>query len=393
MKSFLLLMALAIPFIATAQDSYIPPTRILRMDGYETYFRGEYFETTHRLDQAGAKVPLNQGDYFRRYQGELGFFYGATNELQFGVGARVRHHQASFMAANQQVDASSSGLQSGFVSGKYAFRPTGRMQYTLEGMFRYTPYLNELAANTPSDRLVLGDDGNEYSMGLGMTYHTIRGDYLTARGGFRNPGNEISNELYWQVEAALVWRYMSLVAGVDGVTSLKNDPYEGNVSARPNVNTGPSVMYNSVNREWIAPYAGVHLALGNHWRMELRGSQVVTGRWTDGGTGFSIHLAHRYEKSESKVVDSRFKEYDIEATVSKISPEKGYVVIDRGITSDVHQGMRFDFYEFDYVGGNVLVARGIVTQVKADSAIVKITHRYNVKKEVKTGMFARASIK
>ena len=55
--------------------------------------------------------------------------------------------------------------------------------------------------------------------------------------------------------------------------------------------------------------------------------------------------------------------------------------------------MRVDFFEFDYIGGNVLVATGVIIKTKSDSAIVKITQRFNTKKELKEGLIGRATLK
>jgi hypothetical protein len=394
MKLFLLMLILSIPLSSWGQAAYISPTRVLRKGGNEGFFRLDAFQTSHVIDESRQRRQLGEGEFFHRYQFETGVLYGANDQLQFGIGARLRMHQARFPnSQGELIDAGSMGLQSTFATLHFAFKPIGRMQYTFESMFRYTPYTNPESNTANQSDLILGDDGNEYWAGLGLTYTSMRNDMLTFRGGFRNPGGSIANELYWQAEGALIWRNFALVAGVDGVLSLEDDPYEGNLQQRPSFNTGNSALYHQVSREWVTPYVGINLALGQHWRMELRGSQVITGRSTDLGTGFSIHLARRVEKFESRLVDARFKEYDIEANVSKISPQKGFVIIDRGLTSDVQTGMRFDFFEFDYVGGNVLVARGVVTQAKADSAIVRITHRYNAKIEVKEGMVARASLK
>jgi hypothetical protein len=56
----------------------------------------------------------------------------------------------------------------------------------------------------------------------------------------------------------------------------------------------------------------------------------------------------------------------------------------------VNKGMVFDFFEFDYVGGNMLIARGIVIKTTADTSIVKITQRFNTKKDIKEGLIGRA---
>ena len=55
--------------------------------------------------------------------------------------------------------------------------------------------------------------------------------------------------------------------------------------------------------------------------------------------------------------------------------------------------MKIDFFEFDYIGGNILIASGVIVQVKSESSIVKITQHYNVKKEIKEGLIGRTSLK
>jgi hypothetical protein len=179
---------------------------------------------------------------------------------------------------------------------------------------------------------------------------------------------------------------------VDGVSSLGNDAYEDAPLERPVWNAQTN-LYNSENREWITPYAGINFSIGETWRLEFRGSQVVSGRSTDLGTTFGVNLIKRVDKSPVILTDSKFKSYDIEANITKLSPKKGYVVIDKGVGDDVTKGMRFDFYEFDYVGGNVLVATGIVIQAKSETSVVKISHKYNAKKEIKEGLVGRATLK
>jgi hypothetical protein len=275
----------------------------------------------------------------------------------------------------------------------FAFKPINQLHYALEGTYRYTPYTNEESTASNPGKLILGDDGNEYSVGAGVTYASKTNNFLSARFGYRKPGQDLASELYYQVEAALAWKYVALIAGVDGVSSMNNDPYEDDLANRPVYETGSTGLYHGVNREWLSPYAGVNFALGQNWRVEFKGSQVVSGKSTDLGTNFGISLIRRVDDKQTDKADSRFKDYDFEASVTKISPKKGFVVIDKGISDDVQKGMKIDFYEFDYVGGNILLARGIVIQSKVDSSIVKVTHLYNTKKELKEGVVARGSFR
>lgn len=388
------ILPLFIGLTAFAQTSYIPASKILSKGGYELSLGGDYFRTTKNVDKDGVATSLPSGSSFNRMQGEFGGYYGATNELQFGVGLRWRRNSSTSLdATGNNNTLSSSGVQSTFFNMKYAFRPVGKLQYTLEGLFRYTPYTNKESTSLPStDELILGDDGSEYSGGLSVTYAYQEKAYLTARGGLRSPGIDLSSEVYWQFEGAYDWKKFALIAGVDGVTSTGQDPHNGSVADHPRFNTGATALYNSINRQWVAPYAGFNIGLGKTWRVELKGSQVVNGRSTDMGSSFAINLVHRVDKDKTKVKDTKFKTYDIEVTIVKVSPKKGYVSIDGGLSRGLQKGMKIDFFEFDYLGGNVLVASGTIIQSKADTGIVKITHTYNSKIELKEGLVGRTTI-
>lgn len=385
---------LAFSVTGLAQTSYVAPTKILMKKGYQLGITGDYFKSSNRVDKDGKKQPFEDGDAFSRVQGEVIGSYGLTENLQVSLGARFRQNASTSTDTNGDKNTdTATGVESTFVNLIFAFKPIDRFQYVLDGTFRFKTYSNEETTGTTTGSLILGDEGNEYSVGLGVTYSSLRNNFLSARGGYRQPGSEISSELYWQVEGALVWKYVALVAGVDGISSMSNDPYEDDQDNRPNFNTGTTFLYNGENREMIAPYAGINFALGNSWRVEFKGSQVVSATSSDLGTGFSAALIRRVEDKGAQKADKKFKQYDFEATVSKVSPKKGYLVIDKGIAEDVQKGMKIDFYEFDYVGGNILIASGMVIQAKADTSIVKITHVYNTKKELKEGIIARGSFR
>lgn len=394
--NFLSVLLLLAPAILWGQTSYVPPTRVLKERGSEIRLSGDYFQTSKVIDQRGKGTSLTDGNSFNRYQGEISGLFGLTDDFNAGLGARFRHQQSNFTQGTSDYTAKAGGLQSIFAKFLFGFAPVNRTQFTLEGMFRYNPYTNdEINPATTSDlnRMILGDQGNEYSLGLGVTYSSLSNNHYTFRGGWRRPGDDLSSEFYWNGEVALQFRYVAALIGVDGVTSLKNSTYESDPTKRPNWNQGVSQMYNSINREWIAPYVGLNFTLGPAWRVEFKGSQVVSGRSTDLGTMFGISLVRRLDQSEEKIVDAKFKTYDLEATVTKVSEKKTYVVIDKGLSDDLEKGMKVDFFEYDYVGGNSLVARGVIIKVSSDKSIVKLTHRYNLAKEIKEGLVGRATLK
>jgi hypothetical protein len=375
-------------------SSYIPTTRLLRAKGYQVGLYNDSFVTSKFVDRDGEAQDLAEGESFGRVQSEFAGYYGATNELQFGLGFKFRKNQYISEVNGEEQTAVSQGLQSTFANIMFAFDQVDQLQYTLEGTFRYTPYTNEEFNVVTDDAkvLILGDHGNELSAGMGVTYFAKNNNFFTLRGGYRKPGADLSDEIYWQFEAALAWKYVALVAGADGVSSIKNDPYEDVPEERPIYNRGKE-LYASSNREWIAPYAGINFALGNTWRIELRGTQVVSGNSTDLGTAFGINLIRRVDKSAVRLVDSKFKTYDLESAIIKVSPKKEFVVIDKGLADDFNKGMKIDFFEFDYIGGNILVASGVIVQAKSDTSVVKIIQRFNMKKEIKEGLIGRTSLK
>jgi hypothetical protein len=381
--------------ILWGQTSYVPPTRVLKERDSQISASADYFKTSKLVDEDGRKTSLADGENFNRYQGEVNGLFGLTDDFNAGIGFRYRHQTSSFDVGNDEYDAKASAVQSLIARVFYGFEPTNRTQFTLEGMFRYAPYSNDEISATSTDRnkLILGDEGSEYSVGLGATYSSLSNNHYTIRGGWRRPGDDLSTEFYWNGEIALQWRWVAALVGIDGVTSLKNSTYESDPADRPAWNTGTTQLYNSINREWMAPYVGLNFAFSPVWRIEFKGSQVVSGRSTDLGTGFGVSLVRRMDQSDEKIIDSQFKTYDLEATVTKVSDKKTYVVIDKGLNDDIEKGMRFDFFEFDYVGGNILIARGVVLKVSADKSIVKLTHRFNLSKEIKEGLVGRASLK
>jgi hypothetical protein len=395
MKWFFLITLFVTEAFAQSQASYIPYTRTLRAKGYQIGVYNDSFTSQKYIDNDGKRQDFSDGYSFNRIQSEVAGHYGATNDLQFGLGFRYRRNQAKYLLSNEEITATGQGLQSTFASIMFAFEPVDEMYYVLEGTFRYTPYTNEEYDSTVDDpkTLILGDSGNEISAGVGMTYYAKKDKFLTLRGGYRRPGTDLSHEFYYGLEGALAWKYVALLAGVDGVSSLNNDPYEDDPAGRPILNTGGTRLYNSENREWVTPYVGLNFALGKTWRIELRGSQVVSGHSTDLGSAFGFNIIKRMDKDATRLVDAKFKSYDIEMNVTKVSPKKEYMVVDKGLADDIVKGMRIDFFEFDYIGGNVLVASGVVIKINAETSIVKITNRFNMSKDLKEGLIGRASLK
>lgn len=385
MRVFLPILLCLIGLDTVAQTSYVPPTSVLLKKGHEMGASADYFITKDRVGYDGNTVKFEDGESFHRIQSDIFGFYAPTDQLQIGGGIRFRQNQSTLLnITNDELETeTSTGVESTYVNLMYAFKPINQITYSVDGSYRYRPFSNQEEGS-----LILGDDGSDYRIAFGGTYASKTNNFLSAKIGLARPGQHLSNEVYWKFESAMAWKYVALIAGVDGITSLNNDPYDNEVD-RPLFYTGSTFLYGSKNRELIAPYAGVNLALGKNWRVELKGSQAIGIQSTDSGTSLSFALVRRVEEKTNKAIDQKFKEYDFEGSITKVSPKKGYVIIDKGLADDVQKGMKIDFYEFDYVGGNILLARGVVIQVKADTSIVKISQLFNTKKELKEGIFAR----
>ncbi len=378
--------------MALAQTSYVPWGTTLRKGGSELRATGRLWSSTSTFDSKGKEFEFVDDEGFSSLEGELAGSYGATDQMQFGLNAVYRKNSANVILAGDTTssEASISGAQAVGGTITYAFKPVERMHYALEGFYRYTPYANTVWDGTEANKdLVLGDDGNDFGAGLLMGYVHAGGNALGFKMGYRRPGKELSPEINWALEGALVWSRATLLAGVEGVSSLNQDAYTKDPQNKPVVNTGGSQLYNSINRQYLAPYVGVSVALGKEWRLEAKYQQVMQARSYDSGDLMVLSLARRAQPKAAREVDKRFKEYDLEATVKKVSPKKQFVIIDKGLAADVQKGMKFDFYFSDYLGGNVLIARGVVIQVTADQAVVQLTTRYSAKHEIKEGTFAR----
>ncbi len=382
---------------AEAQVSYVPRGILLKREGYEIKGTSRLWLSSSRFDSEGEETPYEEQEAFSVLEGELAATYGATKELQLGVGINFRQNRASVedpSAAGEYTSVTSTGVQSVGAQLKYAFEPVDNLHYVLELFYRYNPYTNSPWDGADrTDRFVLGDDGGDYGGGLIVTWAHPSQNFVTASAHYRRPGKELSPELNWGIEGAMAWRRFALVVGVDGVYSMNQDAYSDEPLAKPPVNTGGSAIYNSINREIVAPYAGFNLALGSKWRVEARYQIVSMARSYDTGSQVSLALATRVDSDPTREIDKTFKEYYLEASVTKLSPKGQFVVIDKGLAHNVQVGQRFDFFHFDFVGGNVLLARGVVIQVGADQAVVKFTSRFSQKHPIKVGTVARGIAK
>lgn len=376
-----------------AQFSYIPASRTLRPGGVEYDFGADYFQTSKVVDDNGRALNLADGTYYQSLDLSGTGRYGFTKELEMMVSFNARVISAKDIIGTEEYAFNRTGIESATAGFKYGFDEEDGVKYAFEGWYKKALFSNkDYTSGAEPTEIALGEDSREIAIGPSMYIRTNSNNFLSLRVLYRSPAQDLSSEIYSEIEGAMVWSHFAFAIGMENNYSMEGDSYSSDPESKPEIYNGPSEMYNSINRSWSAPYGKVNIALGKTWRIEGRYTQILTGNSTDLGPRISVHLIKRKEDyKEFAKRDSQFKEYTIEGEVSKISNARTACVVNKGLTSGLKEGMPVDFYHFDYVDGNQLIARGVVVKAGASKSMVKILKRYS-KERVKEGTVIRAGI-
>lgn len=388
-----LIFILLISTQAWGQTSYVSKTQTLAEGGSELLFQTEYFLPTIHSNPNGTLVQFEEGETYQSADINLNGSYGFTNRLQATIGVRFRAISQTQVISNEDTLFTKSGLESTMLSLKYSFPMEEGMQYAFEANYRAATYSND--PYTPGDErttVALGDGGTDLSIGMGVSYYTKSQNFFSGRFLYRNPAETLSSEIFSEIEGAIVWPYFTALVGIENIYSLAQDPYATDQENKPDIDNGFSEQYNSINRSWTAPYIGMHIALGSRWRLEFNAKSKLYGNSTDLGNIYTLSLVRRNSKKENfKAKDAAFKEYKYEGSVTKITKNRSAVVVSIGIAQGIKKGEKVDFYHFDYIGGNQLIASGYAIKVGLRKSIVKITKRYS-KLRVEEGTLARSGL-
>ena len=360
---------------------------LLNPEAYSISTSAMVFQTSAYFDNEGTEVEMNDGDSYRLIDVDLAISYGVSKNLQLTAMGRFRNVNSTA----SEVTTSNSGAESLGLYAKYAFDPVGKVRYALGLHYRQTLYSNVTIGTDktqlPQDQIILGDAGSEYGIDFLMTYssHPWKWD---AKIGYNNPANDNSEEVVYNLEGMYRFTKLGLLAGVEGIYSLKKDQFSDTPNEKPLQPTGASKLFRSVNRQKMAPYIGLNYAL-EKVLLEVKGQTVLSGTSTDKGSSILLGLSWSSGgvTPESTKVES-FKEYLVDGSVLKVSARGNFIRVDQGLSTDVEKGMKFDIYQTDYFGGNVLVASGIVYDVGADWSIIKLVKKYK-EIEIKPGFAAR----
>ena len=393
MKSLLscFLFVLAIwPFTALGRLSISPWATTLNRSGYQFKLTSDYFLSSSKVDSKGKETVFN-GPSFSRWDHSATFVYGANSrlELQGGIRSRILESKIIPDDLREQVTGfSASGMESLWGGFRYNIPMTRRTLLTINTQVRKTLFSNDTELPETAETIILGDPGNEIEIGAGISYLSSRVASYSAYAGYRAPGNDLSREIHYLLEA--LWRKNNwgFILGSDGVFSLKNDPYT-EVGERPFQKTGGTNLFNSLNREWLKPYISIRHAYSNNKIFHFKVAQTAHAVSSDKGMEFGFGItwgSQGITRGQQKI--RTFKEYLAETTITKVSSKGNFVRIDAGLYSNIKKGMKFDIYQTNFSGDNKLMASGIAYKVGTNTSILLIKKLYRGKR-VKKGFIAR----
>jgi hypothetical protein len=367
--------------------AYRPAAKVLTYKSLAFESSIDYFSTSAYYNHNGEEVAMESGDSFSKIDLDILGRYGLSRRLEARLSGRLRQNNS----VNVDQDISETGIESVAAGLKYELvYSKKRWALALDFQFRQTIYSNEYSATPAKDVMPLGDSGSSLTFGVIANYTPAKRYILEGEIFYNAPSREQSSEILYRFENALVFNKWAILLGIEGITSLKTDGYTNDPTNKPKTGSQSSYMYNSINREIMMPYIGLNFGNFNSFGVEGRLGSVIAGNSTDKGMNLSVNAVWKLKSGKSKKQSKieKFKEYEFEASVVKVSPRGRYVKIDKGLSNDVEKGMKIDIYQFDYVGGNVLVATGVVFTVGADESIVKIFKVYR-SIPVKIGFVAR----
>jgi hypothetical protein len=385
----LFLISLDLYASSFAQDTlFRPGARVLNPGGFEIGASVSRFQSTAVFDVEGTKESLDEGEDFQLVDGifDVRYGYGAQLELRGELRARM------IDAQTDEANYAAQGLESGLFGIRYGFLSTTAWQYSVDASVRNTFYTNETydsGAAVPFGEQALGDSGTSFKIGGHLSYVRPRGFHLNTNLFYHRAPTNLSDEILYQLEIAKPLTKFLLAGGLEGILSMNQDSFSEDPSLKPRIEGGVSGLFNSINRSYARPYLRLGYAFENI-STQIKLGTVMSGSSTDEGNFFKLGLSYSFGGRNASVMRiESFKEYFVEASVLRVSPRAKFVKIDKGLAADIKKGMRVDIFQTDFFGGNALMASGVVFEVQADSAIIRLEKRFS-DREIRPGFTARA---
>ncbi|MFZ8933647.1 MAG: hypothetical protein ACO20H_03640 [Bacteriovoracaceae bacterium] len=370
---------------AESEVLYRSPTKNVNIRALELDLNYSVFTSSGTFDENGNSTTFEADDSYSIKEFNFLSRYGFSRTVEFRAGIRHR----SINSTSNAEELSNAGLESYLVGMRYSKNPYSKFSYALDASFRSSFYSNPEESST--GELILGDAGNEIIFGAHGSLRFASQNHLTGFLGYAIEPEDQSNEIIYNLEYAVPYKKWAYAFGFEGIKSMNGDTYSEAPENKPNLNTGSSQYFNSINREKFEPYFSLSHAFKG-WRFGAKVSRVTAGVSTDEGTRFVISAVRvGTGKSLDDYKIERFKTYDIEATVTKVSPRGKFVKIDIGLAGGVEKGMRFDIYVKDIEGEQILVATGTAYETGRDWSIIKVVKTFR-NLRLKKGFLARGTL-
>lgn len=386
LKKITLCCALISCSTAWSAASHRGGAELLNPEAYAISTGLKVFSSSAFYDSEGVEFALDEGNKYRLMDVDLAISYGVGKNLELAGMGRFRNISSTL---NSEV-TQKSGAESLGVEAKYSLQPVGNTRWAAGMHYRQTLYSEnsyDASSQVPAEEIILGDSGSEYGIDLYVT-HLAGALKWDGKIGYSSPANNLSDEVPYKFEGLYRFDKFTVLAGIEGIFSLKKDEYTETPTLKPAQATGATRLFNSINREFVAPYVGANYAF-DKVLFTVKGQTVMKGVSTDKGSAILVNLTWNSSgKTPESVKENSFKEYQVEGSVLKVSARGNFIRIDQGLATDVEKGMKFDIYQTDYFGGNLLVASGIVYDVGADWSIIKLVKKYK-EIEIKPGFAAR----
>ena len=251
-----------------AANTHRGGAELLNSKAYSVYSKMSYFKTLGYFDNEGLAEQMVEEDEYNLIDLDFAVSYGVSKDLELTALGRFRKVSSIF---NDEI-SNNSGLESLAFEGKYALARVGNVLYALGVHYRHTLYTNKNYVDTTNmgeDKIILGDSGSEYGLDLFITYDKSSWKF-DGKIGYNSPANNLSSEINYKIEGIYRLDKLALIAGVDGIYSLKKDEFTLDPDNKIVQKSGGTKLFNSINHQYIAPYAGVNYTfdkfiMGDDW--------------------------------------------------------------------------------------------------------------------------------
>lgn len=385
--------SLAYPYYYVKQlpGPYRPPSQTLGEKKFEFNGNLSYWQTTGYFDQLGDATELEQNS-FNETDLDLSLVYGLARKFQVSLGTKYRFisTEVDQGVAQAPLSLSGSGFENFSGAIKYSFPQTGEWDFAIEAAYYLPLYSNEESVSTSSQIISIGDAQSRFLLMGHFSLRRTRHIVLAGGLGLNFYSGDQSQELPYNFEITYFEKDYALGLGVDGIYSLETDKYTDDPTAKPITGLQATNRYNSINRSFVSPYVAGNYALDEDYKVTAKLSSPYVGKSTDKGLQVELGFSMGFNNPLSDGIDysEKFKSYELEAYITKVSPRGRFVKIDRGVVDDIEKGMRFDIYKKSPIEENILIASGRVFQVSTKESIIKILKIYQ-QMPIQVGFLAR----